>query len=468
VANPDLELSPDPRPRRGGPRRTAAQWFVLTCNLVIGVGCLLASGLIWYGNKEWSSVGRVELASPSDVGPGEDVATMDPAQTIPSDDAPPPEPTDAAPGTTAPSTTNPAPRFDTSARNYLLTGTDNNACVDPSSPYAGAFGDRFGDRSDAIIVLRVDPRSSQAAILSFPRDLWVRIDGRGKGKINQAIGKGNVQRLVNTIFKEFGVPIDHYINVDFCAFKHIVDDVGGVSVPFEFPARDKNTGLNVPEAGCHSMLGDESLAYVRSRHYFYLPTGAKKYREDPSSDLGRVTRQQDFIKRVLQQAIEKGAKNPTIAAGILNAVVADDGVTIDDDLTAKQLLDVAQSMRDFDPTKVRTFQIESKSAFVGNSAVQLPLITSDAMKAVLAVFKGEARMADAVEQPVTQLAPTVTLDPGAIGATPTQSTSTSSTAAATPVTAGAEPSVGETQGTQPEVVVSENPKGIFPPPNVSC
>ena len=71
------------------------------------------------------------------------------------------------------------PEADPEAQNFLITGADNGACIDPDSPYAGAFGDRegMGERSDTIMVLRVDPDADRVAVLSFPRDLYVDIAG---------------------------------------------------------------------------------------------------------------------------------------------------------------------------------------------------------------------------------------------------------------------------------------------------
>ena len=188
--------------------------------------------------------------------------------------------TTAATSTAPPATRRPRPRAPTAtfpdadpeAQNFLITGADNGACIDPDSPYAGAFGDRegMGERSDTIMVLRVDPDADRVAVLSFPRDLYVDIAGSGsKSRINSAYRRDDPQRLIDTIFENFGIPIDHYIQVDFCAFKTLVDAVGGVAVPFEFPARDENTGLNVPTTGCFVFDGEHALAYVRSRHYEY-------------------------------------------------------------------------------------------------------------------------------------------------------------------------------------------------------
>ena len=78
---------------------------------------------------------------------------------------------------------------------------------------------------------------------------------------------GDPQKLVETIGENFYLGVDHYVQVDFCAFQTIVDAIDGVSVPFEHPARDDSTGLFVPEPGCFTFSGDHALAYVRSRHY---------------------------------------------------------------------------------------------------------------------------------------------------------------------------------------------------------
>src|SRR5262249_31941110 len=137
--------------------------------------------------------------------------------------------------------------------NFLFTGSGSRSCIDPSSPYAGAFlGDgAAGARSDTIMVFHVDPASSQAAILSFPRDLWVPIAGTArKDRINSAFDPDDPSRLVQTIETNFVIHIDHFVGVDFCAFKTMVDTVGGIRIPFAYPTRDIHTGLDIARPGC--------------------------------------------------------------------------------------------------------------------------------------------------------------------------------------------------------------------------
>ena len=112
-------------------------------------------------------------------------------------------------------------------------------------------GDRddLGERSDTIMIWRANPETNQLAVLSFPRDLYVDIGGR-RDRINTAYRRDDPSRLIETIGRNFGVPVDHYVQVDFCAFRELVDAVGGVEVPFDSPARDRKSGLVVTDAGC--------------------------------------------------------------------------------------------------------------------------------------------------------------------------------------------------------------------------
>ena len=216
--------------------------MAIAATIVAAVVCFLAAGSLAAGYMVVRNRDVVEITNPAerragaadaagtrrsgaDVGAGRRGAAATPATAAP---------------TTTPETFPPA---DPTAKNFLITGADNGACVDPNSPYAPAFGDaesgRVGERSDTIMVFRVDPAAGRVAVLSFPRDLYVTIAGTGnRARINSAYRRDEPQRLIDTIYENFGVGIDHFIQVDFCTFKTLVDAVGGVTVPFEYPARD--------------------------------------------------------------------------------------------------------------------------------------------------------------------------------------------------------------------------------------
>jgi LCP family protein required for cell wall assembly len=292
------------------------------------------------------------------------------------------------------------PQADPEASNFLLTGADNGACVDPNSPYAAAFGDRegMGERSDTIMVFRVDPASSRVAVLSFPRDLYVDIAGSGnRARINSAYRRDEPQRLIDTIYENFGIGIDHFIQVDFCAFKTLVDAVGGVTVPFEFPARDPSTGLNVPTTGCFAFDGEHALAYVRSRHYEYEnPAGSGQWHEDPTSDLGRISRQQDFLRRVLASVLSRGPLDPSVAGGLIEA--AQNYVVTDDGLSPAKLLEFAGVLNRVAPGAIPSYQIEATDRMVNGAAVLQPNLDGENMQQILALFRGEMSLGEAPDQ----------------------------------------------------------------------
>ncbi|MCX6519497.1 MAG: LCP family protein [Actinobacteria bacterium] len=443
--------------RRHHRRRTWPQRLLLALNIVVILGCFGAAGGLVVSRYYGNTLNRVELADPT--------ASTQVGTTAPSDgsDATLPVGTvviDETATTEVGAPPETFPEADPEAKNFLITGADNNACIDPNSPYAAAFGNResMGERSDTIMIMRVDPSTKRAAVLSFPRDLWVTIAGRNsKNRINSAYVRDDPTRLLGTIYNNFGIEVDHFIQIDFCAFKTIVDGLGGVAVPFEFPARDKNTGLNVPTAGCFTFDGDHALAYVRSRKYQYQVNG--QWKTDGVSDLGRVSRQQDFLRRVLSAALDRGVTDPDVARSLIKA--AQENILVDRNLTLSKMLEFVGVLRNFEPGGIATYQIEAEGANVGGNSVLLPRINGDNMQAILAIFKGEAELAGAPVQvfdTTTTAAPTTS---STVASGPTTTTrGTSSTTTTTTVVD--EVPVSTVAG--PE----ENVKGIVPPKDVEC
>ena len=141
-----------------------------------------------------------------------------------------------SPPTVAPATTVPLVLAEPEAANFLVVGADNNDCSD--SPITEDRSD-IGERSDTIMVWRANPDTNQLAVLSFPRDLYVEYPSGRKDRINAAFRRNDPTLLQEVINFNFGIQIDHYIQIDFCAFRRLVNAVGGVGIPFEYPARDQ-------------------------------------------------------------------------------------------------------------------------------------------------------------------------------------------------------------------------------------
>ncbi len=274
-----------------------------------------------------------------------------------------------------------APEDPGEPQNYLLVGTDSAERLDESDP---AARESQGLLSDTIMVLRVDPDNTQAQILSFPRDLWVTIPGWGEQKINAALSGGR-DTLIATIEESFGIPINHYVEVDFLGFQQLVDAVDGIPVWFDRPMRDENTGLYIPTIGCHVLTADQALAYARSRHLEYKEDGSWQF--DGTGDLGRISRQQDFIRRSIARAIDKGIRNPITLNALVNAGI--NSVSIDESLTVDDLLRLGRRFSSFDPDELQTMSLDTYFDFAGEISI-LRLSDTPENAARLNIFRGVA------------------------------------------------------------------------------
>jgi len=295
------------------------------------------------------------------------------------------------------------------ARNFLLVGTDNNACIDPDSKYAPYLLGRadFGERADVIQMWRVNTDTGAIAALSFPRDLYVRLDGGRRGRINSAFDAEDPNRLISTIRSNFGIDTDHYVQIDFCAFKNLVDSVGGIGIPFSSPVRDRGTGLEITTSGCSTLNGDDALAYVRSRKLeFERPSGSDNWVIDASSDWGRIARQQDFIKRTLATVVNSGLTSPSVAGALIETNA--DQVVTDSNLSVSTMLGFANILRSVDTSNARSYQIDAAGRIVGGQSVLIPTLQNSAMRSILDIFQGDSLIEGS---PITLNDVTTSVDP---------------------------------------------------------
>lgn len=177
---------------------------------------------------------------------------------------------------------------------FVIVGSDSRAGLDDLEN----FGDAGGARGDVIMLVRLDPQTSTAQMLSIPRDLWVSIEGHGENRINAAYSFGGPSLLVSTLQDNLGVEINHYVEVDFVGFQALVDEVGGIDIDFPNAARDSKSGLDIA-AGTQSLDGSEALAYARSRHYQELQNGS--WVSVDADDIGRTGRQQEVMKAIISE-----------------------------------------------------------------------------------------------------------------------------------------------------------------------
>jgi LCP family protein required for cell wall assembly len=187
---------------------------------------------------------------------------------------------------------------DTAGTNWLLVGSDSREGLTKAEQKELRTGqDEGSERTDTIMLIHIDD-SGKPTLVSLPRDSYVTIpahvalDGSSiedrKNKINAAYGKGGAPLLVETVERNTGLHIDHYMEVGFKGIRDITDAIGGVNMCVPADVSDKNSGLNLL-AGCQELDGKDALAYVRMRY------------ADPKGDLGRIERQQQFLSSVIKK-----------------------------------------------------------------------------------------------------------------------------------------------------------------------
>ncbi len=274
------------------------------------------------------------------------------------------------------------------AANFLIVGTDSREGLDPNDPDAGGFlGDSGCDCTDTIMLLRIDPEEKDAYLLSFPRDLFIPIAGTGEtDRINTAHSHG-AQTLIDTIRENFEIDIHHYVEIDFVGFERLVDAVGGVPMWFDAPVRDRNTGLDVPQAECQVLDGEQARKFVRSRYLEYRDEDGD-WQQDPTADLGRITRQQVFVRRAIDKAVGEGLTNPATLNELVSAGVAN--VSLDEYLEASDILGIGRRFADFDSDDLVTYSFPSEPMTTSAGArVELPLMNR--AQTMLNVFRGLPR-----------------------------------------------------------------------------
>ncbi|MDP8952594.1 MAG: LCP family protein [Actinomycetota bacterium] len=139
-------------------------------------------------------------------------------------------------------------------------------------------------RSDTIMVARAG-----GGLLAVPRDTLVEIPGIGQDKINAAFANGGPELMVETLEDFTGLPIGNYVVLNFGGVEEIVDALGGIALNVEEPIETEQDDeyFFIP-AGTRELTGDEALAYVR-------------YRGGPTADIGRIGRQQRFLRALADE-----------------------------------------------------------------------------------------------------------------------------------------------------------------------
>jgi LCP family protein required for cell wall assembly len=217
-------------------------------------------------------------------------------------------------------------------------------------------------RTDAIILLHINPRSGRVSMLSFPRDLMVETPGFGRRKINSVyligetrLGKGyGAALLKQTVSDLVGVPIHHFALINFDGFRKVIDLVGGISIdvpkaiddpryPVDAFPGDVRTMQVHFDPGPQWMDGERALIYARTRH--------------ADSDFGRNQRQQQVLLALVARVRERGLLSQINQIDDYTGALRD---YVRTDLPRSEMIRLARVAPRLDLDNIQRYAIDSK------------------------------------------------------------------------------------------------------------
>ncbi len=179
------------------------------------------------------------------------------------------------------------PKFD-GYTNILILGVD----------------DSIRQEADTILVLSFSNDTGKSRIISIPRDTWITMQGNS-GRIGTIYGWGGVNRMVKEVSQLLRISIHQYIIIDMATFAELIDVLGGLDIYVEenMDYNDEAAGLSIHIGqGYQHLSGEDVQKYLR-------------YRGEKLGDVGRVQRQQKFIKALYAKVLQLDTipKLPAIA-----------------------------------------------------------------------------------------------------------------------------------------------------------
>lgn len=216
-------------------------------------------------------------------------------------------------------------------------------------------------RADTIIIVHVDFEKKQATMISIPRDFYVEIPGNGKDKINHSFNYGGPALTIKTVQEYTGLPIHHYVVVDYQGFINIVDALGGVTVNVKEEMVDDELGEPL-YPGVQKLNGGAALFYVR-------------FRNTALGDFTRIADQQNFARALIDEStrIQNAFKIPTL----INIVTSN----IKTDMSLSQMMDFANEARSFKQENLTTVMLPGVPDMIDDVSYVVP--TQDKVDLIL-------------------------------------------------------------------------------------
>ena len=240
---------------------------------------------------------------------------------------------------------NEAVRYNDTENILLVGSTSRCALAVQNKAYGLCSQGVTGVNSDVVMIVHLNFTTKRVTLLSIPRDVFVpNARTTGANKIDAALYQGPSQ-LVSAIENDFGIPINHYIELNFDTFASVVNVLGGINMYFPMEVFDAYSGLNITQTGCQHLNGYEALQVVRARHLqIRFPGDGPNHATWPQealSDLARIRRDHEFLRVVAAALKAKGLGNPLTDQQLATAIAPN--LEVDGSFTLSDMLSLASN-----------------------------------------------------------------------------------------------------------------------------
>jgi LCP family protein required for cell wall assembly len=233
--------------------------------------------------------------------------------------------------------------------NILLVGsTTRCAKGEVQSATTGFCSQATGVNSDIVMVVHLDPNNHKVSLLSIPRDLFEpnARESAQANKIDAALYQGPSQ-LAYAVEEDFGIPINHFVELNFTTFANVVDAIGGIDMYFPMKIFDAYSSLNIERPGCYHLDGLHALEVVRARHLqvdlhpAVDGTDPRNWWQEPESDLARIRRTHEFLRVVAAKVATMGVGNPIQDQNLATTLLPD--LTVDQSFNEGEMVSLADT-----------------------------------------------------------------------------------------------------------------------------
>ncbi|HEV2359634.1 MAG TPA: LCP family protein [bacterium] len=206
-------------------------------------------------------------------------------------------------------------------------------------------------RTDTIEVIHWDDAHHRVRILGVPRDINISLPGISNTKLVHAYSTGGVGRARAAVVKLLNVPVAHYVVFSLPAMRHIVDLLGGVPLDVEkrMVYTDRQQGLFI-----NLYPGPQLLDGAHAEQYL-------RFRNDPEGDIGRIRRQQRFLRAAVEQT-----HKPSVVIRMPEIIQTARG-DVETDLTTSQILGWLQRVQPLTPDEISAESIDGHPAVLYDS-----------------------------------------------------------------------------------------------------